>query len=129
MSKSTGEWERFETAKAMAISKSVNLGQLLRVAMGVCYPGRDRPPQTVGGGHYSRPGWNVRFEKAFNTVETAHAESSVEAEAEGQHHEQQLVSDVGSRGSSVGSCEVCGKKFPAGYQYGSGRFCNIQLYV
>eukprot|EP01047_Picozoa_sp_COSAG01_P031201 COSAG01_NODE_2204_length_8173_cov_4.803939_5_plen_1368_part_00 len=61
MSDSDGAWERYETAELMAKAKGVRVEKVINVAAKICRKGRDRPPQTVGGGHWSKPGWNVNF--------------------------------------------------------------------
>jgi hypothetical protein len=62
MSDSNGDWERFETAGDMAAAKGVDVNKVIAIAAKICPGGRDRPPTKVGGGgHWSKPGWNVKF--------------------------------------------------------------------
>jgi hypothetical protein len=64
MSDCDGAWERFETAEDMAKAKGIERGadKIISIAAKLCYGGRPRPPTKVGGGgHWSKPGWNVKF--------------------------------------------------------------------
>eukprot|EP01047_Picozoa_sp_COSAG01_P004763 COSAG01_NODE_158_length_23708_cov_7.921979_21_plen_1057_part_00 len=62
MSDSDGDWERFETAGDMAAAKGVDVNKVIAIAAKICQGGRDHPPTKVGGGgHWSKPGWNVKF--------------------------------------------------------------------